>query len=127
MHKIKTFKIPIYFGELRIVISDDFDASCKALKTDWEDFTPTHYDAFVWRDPIKGYTRYFMLLKPDVTPKIIAHESLHIANMLFKDRDITPDLDNDEPQAYLLGWVVECVGKAIDVSNRVPVPAKGSV
>lgn len=38
---------------------------------------------------------------------VIAHEAFHLTCHVFDERGIKPDLDNDEPQAYLLEWVVD--------------------
>lgn len=40
----------------------------------------------------------------------LAHECVHAANMMFLDRGIKPDSDNDESMAYLVGWIFKnCV------------------
>jgi hypothetical protein len=42
-------------------------------------------------------------------PKIetIAHETVHIVNMLFQNHGLKLDLDNDEMQAYLTAFVFQ--------------------
>lgn len=35
-----------------------------------------------------------------------AHECLHVANMVLKSKGVMPCYENDEAQAYLLGWIV---------------------
>jgi len=37
----------------------------------------------------------------------IAHEAYHLCNQLFKSMGATVDVNNDEPHAYLLGWLVQ--------------------
>lgn len=37
----------------------------------------------------------------------IAHEADHLCNQLFKSIGTEVDTSNDEPHAYLLGWVVK--------------------
>lgn len=37
----------------------------------------------------------------------LTHECLHVANMILKAKGISVDLENDEAQAYLLGWLVK--------------------
>ena len=41
------------------------------------------------------------------TPGIVAHEAKHLVNYIFKDRFVELDLENDEPEAYLLGFIVD--------------------
>lgn len=36
---------------------------------------------------------------------LLVHESVHAANVLFKEIGHALDLDNDEPQAYLVEWI----------------------
>ncbi len=42
-----------------------------------------------------------------VTPGIIAHEAKHLVNQIYIDNNIQPDLFNDEPECYLLNWIVD--------------------
>ena len=37
---------------------------------------------------------------------VVAHECVHAANVLLKSRGWKPELDNDEPQAYLVEALV---------------------
>lgn len=37
----------------------------------------------------------------------LAHECLHAANMCLGSRGVEVDLENDEPVAYLLAWLLE--------------------
>lgn len=49
--------------------------------------------------------------KASKVPTTLAHECLHIANMILHARGITIDTENDEVQAYLLGWLMKkCLG-----------------
>lgn len=41
----------------------------------------------------------------------IAHEADHLCNQLFKEIGATVDVNNDEPHAYLLGWIVKQITK----------------
>jgi len=100
---VKKIKIPLYHGDLVLIQTNNFKKVSKKYKlTDLKGI-----GACAFPHPKKsGYTRYFMIVRKDVTPSIIAHEATHVVNGIFQDRWIKPDLLNDEPQAYLLGWVV---------------------
>lgn len=37
----------------------------------------------------------------------LAHECLHVTNMILERANVKVDLDNDEAQAYLLGWLMK--------------------
>lgn len=105
MFRQKKIDIPIYFGTLILVESDNIKKLEK--KFEIKDIKPFDALTFPWVSK-KGRTKYYMLFtQSGKTNKVIAHECLHTVNQIFKDRGIILDPDNDEPQCYLLGWLVE--------------------
>lgn len=50
----------------------------------------------------------------------IVHEVYHIVNFIFEDLGIEPDLYNDEPGAYLMGWLAGEVHDALKGVKIVP-------
>lgn len=104
---IKQFHIPIYHGLLVIAQGDDFEKICKKLKINWEDVqlgeTAGAATILVEED---GAIDFFMIFRKEVDWREIAHESLHFVNNLFDSRGVKLDPKNDEPQAYMLGWVL---------------------
>ena len=42
----------------------------------------------------------------------VAHEAVHIKNRIFEHAGILHDPKNDEPEAYLLGWIVKQITDA---------------
>ena len=99
----KKISIPIYYGYLVVVISDDFNAVAKKyqIKEPVE-----HYGAFVYPFRNKDGIMEFMVCVPkDVSNHLIAHEVTHLVNAIFIDKGIQLDRHNDEPQAYLTGWI----------------------
>lgn len=109
MERKKIINIPIYHGKLTIIETDDVVKSGEKYKQDLSGF-----DAGVFRNHCKnGYMRYVVVLEKGVTNKIIAHECFHIVCMIFKDRHIEIDLNNDEPTAYFLGWIVGEIDKFV--------------
>jgi hypothetical protein len=106
----KTIKIPIYSGKLIIIQSDNFsDIEKKYNLVSLED-----YSAFCFKKQNNSST-YVMVFGVDVTAGIIAHESFHVVTTLFEDSLITIDNNNDEPAAYLLGWIVEQCHKFLNI------------
>lgn len=93
--RTKTIQIPLYYERLRIVVTKKLDKPEYAA-----------YVEFKRRGPVLHIT-------PKATAGIIAHEAVHIVNYVFKQADIQLDIENDEPYAYLLGWVVEQITKAV--------------
>ena len=117
MKKNKT-KIPIYFGFLHIVFAKDFVKACKKLKINTEGHDVNHWGAFCNRyTSKKGFLHYQVLFKPKVSATIIAHETVHLVNMIFDDRHMQLDIKNDEAQAYLTGWVTDQIYKTKDKSK----------
>lgn len=106
-HTILKINIPIYYGHLIIVISEDFKATRDELKVPMDD-TELHYcNAFIFgRRNKNGVNEYLLVFKPTAPNSTIAHECFHFTNWLYRDRGVKADIDNDEPQAYLLGWAV---------------------
>lgn len=46
-----------------------------------------------------------------VTVKIVAHEAVHAALAIMQQCGIRPDANNDETQAYLVGFCADCIWK----------------
>ena len=103
--------IPLYHGELGIVVTDDLE---KLIENHGIDPMPIIYGhSFLLNN--KGMQIFLIVLNPygkiKVTHGVVSHEAIHIANMIFQRRDIEPDLDNDEPYAYLVEGIVNEVYK----------------
>lgn len=106
--KIYKKKIPLYFETLKIVVSKDFEKSLKALKVPHQ-FDVNNYDSFIF--PHKDCI--YLFINSKATAGVIAHEAVHIVNYVFKRANISLDFDNDEPQAYLMGWIVDTIHKCL--------------
>lgn len=104
-------KVPIYYGELHVIISDDF------TKHGRFDKSVNDYKAIA---TTIGESKWGIFINPKHINEhsVIAHEALHIVGYIFESIKCKMDLDNDEPQCYLLGWVVEQTYKAIKKYNK---------
>ncbi|MDI6033994.1 hypothetical protein QLS91_13010 [Flavobacterium sp. LB2P84] len=98
--KIKEVKIPIYFGKLTIITTNDFKEVDAIYNTKIDG---NLYDAVVFE--VKDKDEYIVAIKK-IEWSIIAHEVVHIVNAIFLKCGIELDRINDEPQAYLTGWIV---------------------
>ena len=94
------FKIPIYYGYLYILICDNIELIAKQY--DMPGVKNDLHDAFVFSEG----NRYYLATKQKITSGAIAHEAKHLVNKIFKDRGIGIDIENDEAECYLLGWIV---------------------
>lgn len=56
------------------------------------------YGVLIWFEDIKA-----------MTTSNIAHESVHAALEIFNDLGCNVDADNQEPFAYLVGWIADCI------------------
>lgn len=45
--------------------------------------------------------------------EIISHEAIHVATRMFEWLGIKFDVDNDEPYAYLVGYITSCIWKTV--------------
>lgn len=110
----KTVKIPIYYGELTIIqVKNLAEIERKYMLSSLHGM-----DACVFTNHKKnGFTRYVMAFNYNTDASIIAHEALHIVGHIFLDARIKFQHDNDEPQCYLLGWIVDECHKFLKVKK----------
>lgn len=115
MHKTK-INIPIYFGYLIIIFTKDVTKVDKKYDLGLED---NYYPAFVKGKRNKeGISQYYMVFDvKHIDHETITHEVTHCANWIFHDRKITLDFLNDEPYAYLVGWITDKVYKSAKKSK----------
>ena len=98
MKEIK-IKIPIYQCSLTVILDKDLSYVEKKYKTK----SLSDYGAITMRVPNK-FSEYIMAFEyADGT--IIAHEIVHLKNYIYQDKGIELDRYNDEPEAYLTGWL----------------------
>jgi hypothetical protein len=108
--QINSFVIPIYFGTVKVVQSNDKDKVNKRFKIDWDGLNTTVYT--------QDNHNFLMVTQPVevITPETIntiAHESVHIANWRMSRIGFKYDYENDEPFAYLVGFITEEIYKIV--------------
>lgn len=102
--KKKVITIPIYHNQLVVIKCDDLQEVAKKYNLG----DVSSYGAFVFKLTNKdGRKRYVAAFDKDYTGSLIAHECVHLVNEIYIDRGIQLDRQNDEPQAYLTGWLFE--------------------
>lgn len=111
MIKVEKFKIPIYSTRVTIVQGKDLQKIGRALRLkypkDWTFENTTAITSF------RGKKGVFMVFKKGVSAGVIAHECLHAAGGILSDKGYRYEPDNDEPMAYLLGYMVDKVVKIL--------------
>lgn len=100
--KIKTIDIPIYCGKLTIIIDNDLTFIEKKYKT----ISLENFGAVTLKDESK-YRHYVAAFTDANHLSNIAHEIVHIKNHIYLDCAMQLDRHNDEPEAYLTGWLFD--------------------
>ena len=112
---INVIDIPIYGGKLVVILTNDANLVKK--------YYPDFYDDYVYAHALdhyyKGKRAYYVVLNTDykygkITNGVVAHEAHHIVTYLFNYKGILYDPANDEPFAYMIGWVVERIHEVLD-------------
>ena len=114
--EIHEFDFGIYPRRLYIAIGRDFVALRKDLQMRNGEELPLFegecYGAATYSVIDKSDLRYGLLIyfpsRKDMKAQYIAHEATHAALELCRDCDITVDFDNQEPIAYIVGFVAGC-------------------
>lgn len=105
--KIKTIEIPIYFCKLTMIIDKDLSYVEKKYKTN----SLKDFGAVTLKDENKY--RHYVVAFENYNKSTIAHEIVHIVNYIYIDSTMELDRFNDEPQAYLTGWLFEKIDNFI--------------
>lgn len=106
---MKKIKVPIYGGYLVI----DVGPLKETVEKYNVDVDPSSYNALTINWIKDGVRHTAILVEKGASPGIIAHESKHTVNSIFKSVGMKLDEYNDEAECYLLGWVVNRVHEAI--------------
>lgn len=110
--KSRTIDIPIYFGKLTMLLVDDFSELDQSHDIKIKDEL---YDAVFFE--LKDNDEYIVAIKK-VDLSIVAHEIVHIVNAIFLSCGIELDRRNDEPQAYLTGWIFKQIYNFIEDESK---------
>lgn len=108
----KSISVPLYHQKLQIIICDDVEIEIDEINKKY----PSHIENFEFSGYAEGSGKFNLIVlnKKYLIDEIfavstIAHEALHVSHFIMKRVGIKPDVDNDEPQAYLLSWIIEQV------------------
>lgn len=106
--KSKRVEIPIYFGSLVMYKSNKWKKIEKKYNLD----STQGFLAFAFSVQQKNRaSQYVVCLPKKCDASVLAHEALHITNLILKERGVYVSLEEDEAQAYLLGWVIKELNK----------------
>lgn len=105
----KTIRIPIYECDLTIILDKDLSYVEKKYRTkSLEDF-----GAVTLKD--KSKDKHIVVAFTDKEHlSNIAHEVVHIKNFVFLEYAAELDRYNDEPEAYLTGWLFDQINNFLN-------------
>lgn len=98
----KTIDIPIYCGKLTMILDKDLALVEKKYKTS----SLENFGAVTLKNE-SDYRNYVVAFTDSNHLSNIAHEIVHIKNYIYLDCAMELDRYNDEPEAYLTGWLFE--------------------
>ena len=104
--KKTTIDIPIYCCKLTVIVTEDITEVAKKHKLTID---TSNFGALTFKDESKS-RHYVMVLEDDWRSNVV-HELVHVVNHIYLDCAMEVDRHNDEPQAYLMGWLYEQVDK----------------
>lgn len=127
-HSITT--IPIYNSKLAVIVTEDY-------KDLYKIFSKESVDRLNFNEPGREVVYAHTLLVDNdkhhihaimlnfnspagkITHGVIAHEALHVMNMLFHRRAVSYTLSDDEHASYCLEWIVNTVYKQLKKWNFI--------
>lgn len=105
----KKYKTPLYRTGFTIILYEKGSEILELLK-DFNQSTEEgldRYDGCVFSHKDHLYLILNISRKGFPTPGIVAHESKHLVNFIYHEIGMDLCILNDEPEAYLLGWIVD--------------------
>jgi uncharacterized protein YlbG (UPF0298 family) len=108
MRKI-SIDIPIYCCKLTIILDNDLSYVEKKYKTK----SLSDFGAVTLKDESK-YRHYVIGFTDSTHLSNIAHEIVHLKNQIYVDCSMEIDRYNDEPEAYLTGWLFDQINNFLN-------------
>lgn len=108
----KTLTVPLYGSKINVeILETQEDVQNYIIKHNV--LTPTDNGGFYGLVFFDDETQrvHLSFTREGLTPEVIAHEAIHVKNELFKLHGLYWDPTNDEPEAYLVGWLVKELSK----------------
>lgn len=103
----KTINIPIYCAKLIVI----FDKDLSYIENKYKTKSLKDFGAVTLKDESK--CRNYVVAFEYNSGSIIAHEIVHIINLIYLDCGIELDRVNDECTSYLTGWLFSEIEKII--------------
>lgn len=119
MVRTETFKTPLYGVEWNLILYNNPNEGYEWLEEKYPG--QIHASLENWDGCVSKYEsdlNLFLCVREldgvhYPTPGIIAHEAKHLTNHIFDIVGVDLDLYNDEPECYLLGWIVNRIHETL--------------
>jgi len=106
----KTLSIPIYDAEVTVVVTKN--VTKVAIEAGYSGDMVGKV-AMVLRYPDNPGEYVVIFHKEAISPGNIAHEALHLLHDIMENVGMGPELNDDEAQAYLIGFIVNGIHQII--------------
>lgn len=110
---VKTIELPIYYAEV-VVIIDNWVEANKKFKLELKE-GEFNSDAITIVDEDRTKEVYILFKSDGLTIGNLCHELVHLINAICISREIELDRNNDEPIAYLSGYLAEEIYKIFEL------------
>jgi len=100
--KKNTIEIPIYCAKLTMILDEDLSF----METKFKSRSLKDYGSAVDKDK-KEYRHYYVAFTDPDHLSNIAHEIIHIKNLIYSDCAMKLSAKYDEHEAYLVGWLFD--------------------
>lgn len=102
----KNIQIPIYDFKVEVCVFSDV----KEAREKYSEYMEDGFLACTLEH--RGCSKCKLIIPCNDYPSVV-HELEHVKNLVWKAKGYKPQEDNDEPDAYLMGWLFEQVDKII--------------
>lgn len=117
MIKIHEFDPQIYPRKLWIAITDKAVFDAEPL----DETVAARVEGA--HDGVNGGVLIRFRNKKSLTPKHATHEAIHAAMVILEYAGVKLDYQNQEPLAYLAGWVAECIEEVKRFKPKIDISA----
>lgn len=113
IHQYKV-RVDVYSCNVHVVVTDDMNAYIRELEKQYDTVEGVDgSEGFMFTPDMKTY--YVVFDDVFLTHNTIAHEVFHLTCSICNDRDVI----EEEPKAWLSGFLTENIYKFIDKKNLV--------
>jgi hypothetical protein len=112
----KDIEVSPYVVRVWLIITDNPHHECWRMNRRYKGLDISWHDGAAAQTEYEFYQGNILVVIFDANQKYdvntIAHEVVHIKNAVFRHSGMEHDPDNDEPEAYLSGWIAGKISEA---------------